>query len=363
MALRTTLNLPTFSPSPKGNSNSNSHLNLAYKKSPLGFFLRARQARLLRCTRVNGRVIETEDSDGGEEEEYEKGKKNDPFRMNANERREWQRKVHEMMKNGGPAPDDVDEDDIGGDVKYDPSLAPGDEERREWRRTIRETMEKKDEIEIEEDEEERSRKAKQLLSEYPLVVDEEDPDWPDDADGWGFKFDSFFDKITIKNKPKSDDDDNDDDVDKEEIVWQDDNYIRPIKDIVTADWEEAVFKDFSPLVVLVHHRYKRPKESEKAWNLIEKAVNIIWNCRMPSPRCVAVDAVVETDLVSALRVSVFPEIIFTKAGKILYRERAIRTADELSKMMAYFYYGAHKPACLKITGDSQELIPLVTVNT
>lgn len=38
-------------------------------------------------------------------------------------------------------------------------------------------------------------------------------------------------------------------------------------------------------------------------------------------QCVAIDAVVETDLVSALKVSVFPEIIFTKAGKILYREK------------------------------------------
>lgn len=38
-------------------------------------------------------------------------------------------------------------------------------------------------------------------------------------------------------------------------------------------------------------------------------------------QCVAVDAVVEVELVSALKVSVFPEIIFTKAGKILYREK------------------------------------------
>ena len=40
-------------------------------------------------------------------------------------------------------------------------------------------------------------------------------------------------------------------------------------------------------------------------------------------QCVAIDAVVETELVSALKVSVFPEIIFTKAGKILYREKGI----------------------------------------
>lgn len=40
-------------------------------------------------------------------------------------------------------------------------------------------------------------------------------------------------------------------------------------------------------------------------------------------KCVAVDAVVETELVAALKVSVFPEIIFTKAGKILFREKGI----------------------------------------
>lgn len=49
---------------------------------------------------------------------------------------------------------------------------------------------------------------------------------------------------------------NDVDDDKK-IVWQDDNYIRPIKDIKTAEWEETVFKDISPLIILVHNRYRR----------------------------------------------------------------------------------------------------------
>lgn len=89
----------------------------------------------------------------------------------------------------------------------------------------------------------------------------------------------------------------------------------------------------------------RPKENENARQELEKAVQIIWNCSLPSPRvskafpfqnlchhfrhftneickqCVAIDAVVELDLVSALQVSVSPELIFTKSGKILYRER------------------------------------------
>ncbi|XP_048230384.1 uncharacterized protein LOC8261697 isoform X3 [Ricinus communis] len=201
-------------------------------------------------------------------------------------------------------------------------------ERREWRRNIREVIDKHPDIEEELNAEDKKIRMQKLLADYPLVVEEDDPDWPEDSDGWGFNLGQFFNKITIKNKKKDDDDENYDS--ENEIVWQDDNYIRPIKDITTADWEETVFKDINPLIILVHNRYKRPKENEKARDELEKAVNIIWNCRLPSPRCVAVDAVVETDLVSALKVSIFPEIIFTKAGKILYRERGLNVEyDEI----------------------------------
>ncbi|KAL8160322.1 hypothetical protein V2J09_001859 [Rumex salicifolius] len=232
-----------------------------------------------------------------------------------------------------------------------------DEERREWRKTIRDVLDKYPNIEEEMDPEERKLKMQKLVKEYPLVVNEDDPDWPEDADGWGFNLDQFFNKITIKNVKKDDDENYDSD---KELVWQDDDYIRPIKDLATADWEEAVFKDISPLILLVHNRYRRPKENQKCRDELEKAVNIIWNCRLPSPRvteCVAIDAVVETDLVSALQVSAFPELIFTKAGKVLYREKAFRTADELSKIMAFFYYGAAKPPFFNYDGDSEEVIP------
>ncbi|KAM5548317.1 thioredoxin-like fold domain-containing protein MRL7L, chloroplastic [Rosa sericea] len=240
-----------------------------------------------------------------------------------------------------------------------------DDERREWREKIRQVLDKNPPEEEDPDPDpdpdptDRSKKVQDLLANYPLVVDEDDPEWPDDADGRGFKLDQFFDKITINNTPRKDKDDDDSD---NELVWQDDNYIRPIKDITTAEWEETVFKDISPLLILVHNRYKRPKENEKIRTELEKAVQIIWNCRLPSPRCIAIDAVTEHDLVSALQVSVYPEIIFTKAGKILYREKAIRSGDELSKVMAFFYYGAAKPACLNGIGDRQEEIPSVPIN-
>ncbi|OAY51348.1 thioredoxin-like fold domain-containing protein MRL7L, chloroplastic [Manihot esculenta] len=241
---------------------------------------------------------------------------------------------------------------------HDPYLMDP-EERREWRRKIEEVISKYPDVEEQLDDDEKKIKMQKLLDDYPLVVEEDDPDWPEDADGWGFNLGQFFNKITIKNVKKDVDDENYNS--ENEIVWQDDNYICPIKDITAAEWEETVFKDISPLIILVHNRYKRPKENAKIRDELEKAVHIIWNCRLPSPRCVAIDAVVETDLVSALKVSIFPEVIFTKAGRILYREKATRTADEFSKIMAYFYYGAGKPPCLNGIEDSKELIPSFSV--
>lgn len=256
--------------------------------------------------------------------------------------------------------DSEEEEDERPSGKVDDPYLMDSEERREWRSKIRQVLDRNPDVEGEVDPVERRKKMEKLLADYPLVVDEDDPDWPEDADGRGFSLDQFFDKITIKNTKKGDDDNYDSD---NEIVWQDDNYIRPIKDITTGEWEETVFKDISPLIILVHNRYKRPKENEKIQEELERAIHIIWNCRLPSPRCVAVDAVVEVELVSALQVSVFPEIIFTKAGKILYREKAIRNADELSKMMAFFYYGAAKPPCLNNFGDSHEAIPSIPINS
>ncbi|KAL0381993.1 UNVERIFIED_CONTAM: Thioredoxin-like fold domain-containing protein MRL7L, chloroplastic [Sesamum calycinum] len=93
-------------------------------------------------------------------------------------------------------------------------------------------------------------------------------------------------------------------------------------------------------------KFDRPKENEKIRDELEKAVHIIWNCRLPSPRSLF-----------------FPELIFTKAGKILYREKSIRTADELSKIMAFYYYGAAKPPCLSGVVNMEEAIPTVEIRS
>lgn len=117
-------------------------------------------------------------------------------------------------------------------------------------------MDMKPNVQEESDPEEKKKKMEKLMKDYPLVVDEEDPNWPEDADGWGFSLGQFFNKITIKDNKKAKDDDDDDD-DGNKVVWQDDDYIRPIKDIKSSEWEETVFKDISPLIILVHNRYRR----------------------------------------------------------------------------------------------------------
>ncbi|KAJ0972188.1 hypothetical protein J5N97_020147 [Dioscorea zingiberensis] len=257
--------------------------------------------------------------------------------------------------------DDDDDDDngnSGGSEDNGPFLM-SDEERAEMRRKIREVLDAHPEVEEETDPEKIRIKAQKLARDYSLVVDEEDPDWPEDAEGRGFKLDQFFDKITIKNVKKHDNEDDEEEYDSEkEIVWKDDNYIQAVRDITSSDWEDTVFKDFNPLVILVHHRYRRPKDNEKARIELEKAVELFWNTGLPSPRCVAVDAVVEDELSCALGVSKFPQIIFTKAGKILHRDKVVRSAEDWSKMMAFFYYKAVRPACLeKSAGQSRENIP------
>lgn len=153
-----------------------------------------------------------------------------------------------------------DDDDKGnessdGSEKQNDFFDMDDEERQEWRKKIREVINRNPDVEEEMDPIEKRKKMQKLLADYPLVVEEDDPNWPEDADGWGFNLDQFFNKITIKNVKKDDDDENYDS--ENEIVWQDDDYIRPIKDITSAEWEETIFKDISPLVVLVHNRYKR----------------------------------------------------------------------------------------------------------
>ena len=265
------------------------------------------------------------------------------------------------MIGGGPRSADADTDSDDDD---DGPVRMTDQERRTLRRKIREMMDRMPETQELTDPEEKKAKMRELLTKYQLVVEEEDPEWPEDAqDGMGFGLDQFFDKITIKPE-KRDDADDDDAVDdgKKEVVWEDDNYIKPVRDVKTKDWDDTVFTDFGPLIVLVHNRYKRPQDNEMARTELVKAIETFWEHDLPSPRvCVAVDACAEPDLVAALKVSGFPELLFTNAGKILHREKAVRSAEVLARMIAFFYYKAARPPCLSESdGQGQEKVPLMS---
>lgn len=194
---------------------------------------------------------------------------------------------------------------------------------------------------------------------YPLFVDEEDPDWPEEEeDGWGLQLSQFFDKMKVKNEK---DDDDVDYLTEDELDWDDDTETQlPVKDITAKDWEDAVFRDLGPLVVLFFDRYHRPFDNMKARKELEKAIQIFWDSDKPSPRAVKLDAAKETDLVSTLKVKDSPIILFIKSGKIFLRLTEILTADDLAKIMAYFYYGSNQPECLKNMRLVEEEVPAVS---
>ncbi|KAJ4949888.1 hypothetical protein NE237_019499 [Protea cynaroides] len=81
-----------------------------------------------------------------------------------------------------------------------------------------------------------------------VVVEEDNPDWPLDADvGWGTRASEYFEKHPIRNVVEED---------GVEIDWEgeiDDNWV---KEINCLEWESFAFHP-SPLIVLVFERYNR----------------------------------------------------------------------------------------------------------
>lgn len=81
-----------------------------------------------------------------------------------------------------------------------------------------------------------------------MVVEEENPNWPLDADvGWGISGSEYFEKNAIKNVIAED---------GFEIDWEgeiDDNWV---KEIDCLEWESIAYHP-SPLIVLVFERYNR----------------------------------------------------------------------------------------------------------
>ncbi|XP_074367024.1 thioredoxin-like fold domain-containing protein MRL7 homolog, chloroplastic isoform X2 [Apium graveolens] len=171
-----------------------------------------------------------------------------------------------------------------------------------------------------------------------MVVEEDNPDWPLDADvGWGIRASDYFEKHAIKNVVGED---------GVEIDWEgeiDDNWV---KEINCLEWETFAFHP-SPLIVLVFERYNRATDNWKVLKELEKATKVYWRAkdRLP-PRAVKVDINIERDMAYALKVKEGPQVLFLRGNRILYREKEFRTADELVQMIAHFYYKAKKPSCM-----------------
>ncbi|KAL6214503.1 hypothetical protein ACLB2K_013937 [Fragaria x ananassa] len=194
------------------------------------------------------------------------------------------------------------------------------------------------------DEEESEREEEEAV-----VVEEETDNWPVDAEvGWGIRASEYFEKHGIRNVV----DENGDEIDWEGEV--DDNWV---KEINCLEWESFAFHP-SPLIVFVFERYNRAGENWKALKELEKAVKVYWNAkdRLP-PRSVKIDINIERDLAYALKVRECPQVLFLRGNRILYREKEIRTADELVAMIAHFYYNAKRPSWI----DASELYADATV--
>lgn len=171
-----------------------------------------------------------------------------------------------------------------------------------------------------------------------MVVEEDNPDWPLDADvGWGIRASDYFEKHAIRNVVGED---------GVKIDWEgeiDDNWV---KEINCLEWESFAFHP-SPLIVLVFERYNRATDNWKVLKELEKATKVYWRAkdRLP-PRAVKIDINIERDMAYALKVKEGPQILFLRGNRILYREKEFRTADELVQMIAHFYYKAKKPSCM-----------------
>lgn len=181
--------------------------------------------------------------------------------------------------------------------------------------------------------------GKDSSGEKSMVVEEEDSNWPLDADvGLGIRASEYFELHPIKNVVGED---------GVEIDWEGEIDDCLVNEITCLEWERFAFHP-SPLIVLVFERYNRASENWKVLKELEEAAKVYWRAkdRLP-PRTIKIDINIERDLAYALKVKECPQILFLKGNRILYREKEFRSADELVQMIAHFYYKAKKPSCIK----------------
>ncbi|XP_057757707.1 thioredoxin-like fold domain-containing protein MRL7, chloroplastic [Arachis stenosperma] len=188
---------------------------------------------------------------------------------------------------------------------------------------------KKDNEEEEDDEDDDDRVKN-------MVIEEESENWPVDADvGWGIRASEYFEQHPIKNVVGED---------GYEIDWEGETEDYWVQEINCLEWENFAFHP-SPLIVLVFERYNRASDNWKLLKELEEAIKVYWNAknRLP-PRAVKIDINIERDMAYALKVKECPQILFLRGHRVVYREKELRSADELVQMIAFFYYNAKKPA-------------------
>ncbi|XP_020587683.1 uncharacterized protein LOC110029641 [Phalaenopsis equestris] len=193
---------------------------------------------------------------------------------------------------------------------------------------------------------EAKEEEREMEEEKVHVLEEENPNWPVDADvGWGVRASEYFEKHPIKNVV----------VDGVEIDWEGEMDEGWVQEITCLEWESFAFHP-SPLIVLVFERYNRAADNWKLLKELEKAAKVYWSAkdRLP-PRTIKIDMNIETDLAHALKVRECPQLLFLKGNRIVYREKEMRTADELVHMIAHFYYNAKRPSCV----DPAAVAPLI----
>ncbi|KAL0419735.1 UNVERIFIED_CONTAM: Thioredoxin-like fold domain-containing protein MRL7, chloroplastic [Sesamum radiatum] len=116
--------------------------------------------------------------------------------------------------------------------------------------------------------------------EKKMLIEEEDPDWPLDADiGWGIRASEYFDKHPIKNVVGED---------GTEIDWEGEIDDGLVKEINCLEWESFAFHP-SPLIVLVFERYNRQvatfcinvlaSDNWKVLKELEKAAEVYWKAK------------------------------------------------------------------------------------
>lgn len=188
--------------------------------------------------------------------------------------------------------------------------------------------------------------------EMPLYVDEDDPYWLEEPDeGWGFKVsDIFKEGFGVKNRKNYDKDSDDNDVsDIPEMDWDYEPERFSAVDVDSLNWTSAVFGDPRPLVALIYDRYgKTGRECYHLLRELEDAANRMWETKRMPPRLAKINASFEEDLVGAIGIKEIPTLLFVKGGKLIHYQSGYLTADDLLRIISYFYHGAARPKCLKV---------------